>query len=166
MRSLVVFYSLTGVTKSVALKLGDVLHAETESIKCERPYGGGFGYLRAAFHSIVGRDIAISSLKFRPSEYDLVVVGGPIWAGRIAPPVRTYLQQCQGKLKNVAHFVTHGGSSPALVFRQMETLGRQRPIATIAIREKHIVEEHYELPVRQFAEKLQKELGENHQHVA
>lgn len=166
MKSLVVFYSLTGVTKSVASKLCDYLHADFEPIECERPYGGGFGYLRAAFHSIVGPDITIRPPKFRPSEYDIVVVGGPIWAGHIAPPVRAYLQQYQGQFKNAAHFVTHGGSSPARALKQMETSGRQWPIATIAIREKHVVEEHYELPVKQFAEKLQKELGQNHQHVA
>lgn len=166
MRCLVVFYSLTGITKSVALKLGDFLHAEMEPIECESPYGGGLGYLRAAFHSLVGRDIAILPPKLRPSDYDLVVVGGPIWAGRIAPPLRAYLQQYHGQFKNVAHFVTHGGSSPARAFKQMEMIGGQRPIAIVAIREKHIVQEQYELAVRQFAEKLQKALGENHQHVA
>jgi flavodoxin len=166
MRCLVVFYSLTAVTESVALKLGDFLHAETEPIKCETPYGGGFGYLKAAFHSLIGRDITILPPKFRPSDYDLVVVGGPIWAGRIAPPVRTYLQQYHGHFKNVAHFVTHGGSSPARAFKQMEMIGGQPPIATVAIREKHVVQEQYELAVRQFADKLRKELGQNHQHVA
>lgn len=50
----------------------------------------------------------IKPAKFDPQKYDLVIAGSPLWAGKMAPALRTYL--FQNKLNNLAAFCTMGGN--------------------------------------------------------
>jgi hypothetical protein len=65
--------------------------------------------LKAAYHSLSGRSVPIQSPKLKPDDSDLVIVAGPIWTGRIAPPVQTYLRKFHGDFTRVAFCITRGG---------------------------------------------------------
>ena len=43
-----------------------------------------------------------------PDDYDLIVIGTPIWAGRMTPAARTYLGSRKLEGKRVAFFCTSG----------------------------------------------------------
>ncbi|HEY7644972.1 MAG TPA: hypothetical protein VH858_08035 [Hyphomicrobiales bacterium] len=161
MKSLVVFYSRTGNTSLVASKIAALLNAETERILSRQAYDGPFGFAKAAFHSLTDRDVAIDPTKLTPDSYDLVVVAGPIWAGRIAPPVRTFLRRFRGHFKHAAFCVTHGGSAAATSFHQMETACEIRPLATLAVKAGDIAAGQYDLPVRTFVSTIENELGQD-----
>ncbi len=166
MKSLVVFYSLTGNTSLVASKIAALLKADTERILCQKPYKGPWGYFKAAYHSLTGRSVPIQASKIAPHDYDLIVVAGPIWAGRIAPPVRSFLHDYRGHSKHMAFCVTYGGSQPDYSFRQMEEFSGIKPVATLSVTAEEITEGHYDLPVRTFVKTLQETLGQAHQDVA
>jgi hypothetical protein len=61
-------------------------------------------------------------LTHAPSHYDLVLVGGPVWAFHPATPVRAYLQEEASRLTNIA-LLTHGGSAARQTLREMVVLG-------------------------------------------
>jgi flavodoxin len=166
MKSLVVFYSRTGNTSMVALKIASLFHADTDRILSRVSYDGFLGFPKAVFHSVTGRQVPIDPPKLMPDGYDLVIVGGPIWAGHIAPPVQTYLRQFRGRFKHVAFCLTHAGSPAASSFREMESLSGMRPAATLAVTAKDIAGGRYDFAVRSFLKTLEQQFGEGRQDVA
>ncbi len=88
----------------------------------------------------------------KSEEYDLAIIGSPVWAGRLSSPVRTYLvEHCRG-IKDVAFFATYGIST-GKIFIQMEELTKP-PIATLKVKEEEIESNEYLEKVQEFAEKV------------
>ncbi len=89
-----------------------------------------------------------------PKDYDLVVVGTPIWNASVSSPVRTYLAANHGRIPRVAFFCTHGGSGSARVLRQMSEICAQPPVATLVLRTDEVRRGAIAAQVRAFASAL------------
>jgi flavodoxin len=107
MKSLVVYYTRTGKTKVVAEAIAAQLGADLEEIVDLKKREGKIGWI------MCGKDASRKSLteiaptKKVPADYDLVVVGTPIWAWSPAPAIRTYFSQNNNLSgKKVALFYT------------------------------------------------------------
>lgn len=156
MRTLVVFYSLSGNSRAVAEAIASPLSADVEEIRCDRYRPGILGALKAGYDGWAGNLPEIGAPQRSPSDYDLVVVGGPIWAWHAATPLRAYLRQLTGKFRDVAFFVTHGGSSPDRAFGEMETLADATPQAVIAIRESDVKARRFQPAISSFVSTLRR----------
>lgn len=132
-RSLVAFYSMGGNTRALANELRDALLCHIEEIAEPRARKGFTGVMRALFDSMLGRAPPIAPAKRDPALYDLLVLGGPVWAGRIAAPVRSYARKYGARATKVAFFCTQGGGDPGTAFAELETLCGAKPVATLAI---------------------------------
>lgn len=129
---LVVFYSRTGNTKKVAMKIAKILKADIDEIKDRKDRKGIKGWFIAGGDAYKNNLTEINALK-TPSKYSLVIVGTPIWAFTLTPPVRTYL--LQNKFKKLAFFSTSGGSGIKKTFAEMEKSSK-KPVAVLAIKVK------------------------------
>ncbi len=58
MKRLLVYYSLSGVTRTVAKALASDLTTEIEELRCSRYSLSGWGFLRAAYDSWKGNPLA------------------------------------------------------------------------------------------------------------
>ena len=78
---LVLYYSETGTTKTVAQELQKQLGADIDSIVAVEPYSGIFmeTIARGQREMQSGETPAIRPLKAKIADYDIIFVGYPIW---------------------------------------------------------------------------------------
>ena len=118
MRTLVIYYTLTGNTKEVAEAVAQELGAEIEEIITTKEIikKEGFGKYFWGGKMVIMKEMPeILPIKKDVNEYDLIVFGTPVWAGNFAPPLLTFFEKYKISNKNVAVFCTHeGGQGNAL----------------------------------------------------
>jgi menaquinone-dependent protoporphyrinogen IX oxidase len=155
MNTLVVYYSLSGNTRTVATALAQRLSADIEEIRCGRYTRGFSGFIRACYDSWGGYLPPIEPLSHGLSRYELVVIGAPIWAWHPATPVRALLCQEASRLPTVAFLLTHGGAAAQQSLREMEQLAGRAAKASLVVREADIRSGRFEAAVSSFASRLQ-----------
>lgn len=140
MKILVAYYSRTGNTEKVAQALAAELGAEAavERIVEARSRDGFWGFMGAGMDATFQRSTPIDPPRSDLAAYDLVVVGTPIWAFTLTPPVRTFLEGAAGRLKAAAFFCTEGNSGHERAFRVMEKISGRKPVATMVLTEKEV----------------------------
>lgn len=111
--TLVLYYSRSGVTDTLARRLAARLGADLERVRPVADYGGGAGYLRGVWQALRGASPAVEPPTARArGPHDLIVVGAPVWAGRLAPPMRSYLHGVRKDVRRVAAFWVSGSGAP------------------------------------------------------
>jgi flavodoxin len=154
MTVLVSYFSHTGHTKLIADAIAELCQADVERIEEVKPRKGVLGYFTAGRDAWRKRASEIRPVERDPATYDLVVVGTPVWAWNLSPAVRTYLTAHGDRVTRIAFFCTQGGSGAEGVFKQMQELCGQRPVATLAIAEGEVKKNDYAAKVRSFVESL------------
>lgn len=152
MKILVIYYSRTGKTRLVAEAIAESLNSDIEEIKDKRDRTGVFGFLRSGYEAIFKKLTEIQPVNRKPKEYDLTIIGSPVWASRLSSPVRTYLVKHGREIRKAAFFVTYGIST-GKIFTQMEQLSKP-PIAILKVKEEEIESNEYLKKVREFTEKV------------
>ena len=111
MKTLVLYYSNTGNTRFVAEAVANTLGADIEEIKPSANISTtGVGYVVMGLRQLLSQpEPKIESLKSHLSEYDMVVIGTPVWSYTFSSPIRTFLKNYDLAGKNVALFCTHAG---------------------------------------------------------
>ncbi|AAL80838.1 hypothetical protein PF0714 [Pyrococcus furiosus DSM 3638] len=120
MKTLVVFYSRSGTTKRVAQELAKALGADIDEVIDKKSRKGILGFLRAGYDATRGRTTRIEFTKDL-SEYDVVIIGTPVWNGRVTPAIRTYLLENRENIKQAIFFATCAGR-PGKCLKQMEEI--------------------------------------------
>lgn len=154
MKTLVVYYSLSGNTRNLATVLARDLGADVEELSCGRYSPGIWGSMRAVYDSWRGRLSPIGPLAHEPSQYELVVIAGPIWASHPAAPVRTFLQRERTGLPRVAFLLTQLGSGGERALREMETMIGRSPLATLLVNDRDIKAQTFAFALSAFASRL------------
>ena len=149
MKTLVVFYSRSGTTKRVALDVAKALNADIDEVIDKKSRKGILGFLRAGYDATRGKTTEIEFEK-DPSDYDLVIIGTPVWNSRVTPAIRTYLLRNRERIKRAAFFSTCAGR-PGKCLEQMEELWGKKPILRKVLIRKRLDEGTEEL-----AEELKK----------
>ena len=114
-KTLVVYYSKTGNTRTVAEAIAEKLGGDLEEIN--------------------EQGAAISTKD--PSSYDLVVIGTPVNGFRASTPIQGYLKQNKGKLPEVATYATYALWA-AGTLGGMEKLAGKKPIVSQTFKAKEI----------------------------
>jgi flavodoxin len=142
-KMLVVFYSSGGITRKVGDAIARSLECSLEEIV---PQGGR---CRAT-----QKEVQIQPPKQDPGQFDLIVIGTPVWGNAPTPPVRAYLQHFEGRLPKLAFFCTFGFIGGKKTMAELEKLAAKPPVATFAIWRNAIRRRSFPVQVKEFTDKL------------
>lgn len=109
-KKLVLYYSETGTTKTVAQELQKQLGADIESIEPVTPYSGNFQETiqRGQREMQSGETPELKPLKSKMADYNVIFIGYPIWFGTYANPIITLVKEQDFAGKTVVPFCTFG----------------------------------------------------------
>lgn len=148
---LVVYYTRTGNVGILAEKISKSLNADIEKIKTE-DYSGFWGYLLGVLDIAFRRKPRISFTK-NPADYNLIIIGSPIWSEGLAPPIKSYLVQNKGKIKKTAFFCSRGGGEIRKAIKKISKLASE-PISVLNVLEKDIKENNYKAKLTSFIKEI------------
>ena len=134
MKALVTYYSRTGTTDKLAKDIAARLACDIDPIVSTVKWEGVTRWMACGRAGMKKELTELEPPKLDPAQYDLVIVGTPIWAGFTSAPTRTYLHENKGKFKRVAFFLTSGGDEHAKAFDDMEAVAGQKPVAKLAVK--------------------------------
>jgi flavodoxin len=115
LKSLVVYYTRTGNARFAAETIAAEIGSDVEEIMDMKKRSGAMGYLSGGSDARRGKETEIAPTNKSPADYDLIIVGTPVWASRPTPAITTYLKKNNLSSKKVALFFTQGGKKPSAI---------------------------------------------------
>lgn len=155
-KTLVIYYSRTGNTRGVATTIAQELEADKEEL---REPSRRRGWLRSLIDALRRRDAEILPIERDFADYDLVVIGSPVWASHMSSPILGFLRRERDRLPAYALFVTEGGSGGHKALEEMEAEVGKPALATLEVTKREIESGHYFEHVRLFAKRVQAGMG-------
>ena len=161
--ALIVYYSRTGHTAALAGRLGEALDAQVERLEPLprrprsrfAPRAGWFSRVWARVETWTGRARAIRPVRFSPADYAVVLIGCPVWAGRVPPPVRQWICDHRDDLPpHVGFFASCTDDRAETMYSDLARRCNRPPLATMTVPQRwHGTENEDNLLVR-FAMRL------------
>ena len=110
-KTLVIYYSLTGRTKDIALQIQKFTNADIYEIKTKEEIKQGPSLYITSKKQISSQNYPDIINDFpNIEEYDTIFVGSPIWWYTATPAVLKFLKEFDFKNKNVVPFSTQGSN--------------------------------------------------------
>ncbi len=128
MKTLIVYYSLTGTTKKLAERMAGMLKCDVKRL----PMFGG--------------NVPVG-------EYDMFIVGSPIWLYSPAFPASRFLSKNKNRLPEVAFFCTYQ-TSIGSSFAKMERKSGKKPRGLLSMKAEEIGTESGDQKIGEFLDKL------------
>ena len=157
MKSLIVYYSMGGNTEYTAGKIAEKLGADLLRLKPEKEYpDSGFAkFFWGGKSAVMAEKPKLKPYRFDAEEYDTVIIGFPVWAGTIAPPIRTFLHENEMKAVRYAAFACQGGSGAERAFGKLkECLGHDLAETLVLVDPKDKPDPAKDLQIDRFCEAL------------
>ena len=156
---LVVYYSRSGGTRIIAEEITSTLKADIEEIEDTVGRSGPIGWLRAGKDAGERNLTKLKPLRYDPADYDLVVVGSPVWNGTVSTPIRTYLTEQRDRIKTTAFWVS-GFKTDNNAITEMTEIINGEPVAVLRLLGKE------EVQAGQYRENLDAFLSEISQYAS
>lgn len=96
---LVVFYTKNNHSRQIAHEIATKLHGRIDEITDNNRYRSTIGGLVAIWDSYFEKTTSIK-YDLKPEDFTATIIVSPVWAGKVPPPIRTYLNENIGKMKN------------------------------------------------------------------
>ena len=111
MKKLVVYYSYTGNTEKIALKLSEKLSCDILKLEPKFPFSTDYQEVVDEYqnNSISNKEVEIKDISINLEEYDEIIIGTPVWWYTISPVVVTFLKRYNLTGKKIYPFATNAG---------------------------------------------------------
>lgn len=124
MRTAIVYYSMNGNTAFAAKLIAEKLGADIVSVEPEKAYPakGIKKFFHGGRSAMKNETPKLKKYRFNADEYERVIIGTPVWASNIAPPLRTFIEENRVSLsvKRIAAFVCLSGSGAGKAMEKLK----------------------------------------------
>ena len=134
---LCIYYSRSGNTRAAAEEIAAALDAELAEITDAQDRSGLKGYFRSGLDAMRRTVQPIDPLQTeRPlTDYRLVILASPVWAGRCSSVTRAFLKTYGRRLQAVSYVVTRSGEGKFQdVYRQMDQYVTDPHLTDVSLR--------------------------------
>lgn len=110
-KRIVVYYSFEGNTKKAAEKIAEGLQSDIWRLKPvkEMPCHGVRKFIFGGMQATFGCSVPIQKIELDMEQYDEIILGTPVWAGKCTPVVNQFLKEINDREKITAVFTCSGG---------------------------------------------------------
>lgn len=159
MKTVVVYYSLSGNTAWAAGRVAEKLSAELLPVEPKKAYPvrGAAKFLWGGKSAVFEETPALKPCAPLPEDAELVIFGFPVWAGNVAPPIRSFVKEFGGPLKGkrFAAFACQSGSGGEKALGKLkQCLGAELMAELILIDPKAKPSEENERKIAAFCESI------------
>ena len=134
---LCMYYSRTGNTRETMTEIAAELDAELVEITDGLDRSGWGGWMRSGLDAVRRTTRRIRSFKTEKklSDYRLVVIGTPVWAGRCSSMARGFLKEYGNDLQSAAYVLLRGSEDKnEEIFDQMDKYAPCGHCAAVSLR--------------------------------
>ena len=158
MKSIVVYFSLDGNSKYVADLIKEHVGADILSLEPVKDYpkGNASKYFWGGKSVVFGEKPKLVPYVFDAKEYDLIILGTPVWAGSFAPPVKTFLRENDLSNKKIALFACSASGEAEKCFSKIkQEIPNGEVIATLSLVNPKVKQlEENSIKIKEFCDKL------------
>lgn len=136
MKSIVVYYSLEGNTKYVGDKIAEIMDADLLRLEPVKPFPTGkiSKFFWGGRSAVFGQKPKLKPYEFNKDNYDIIIIGTPVWAGRFTPPIKTFISENDLSEKDIGAYVCNAGGSTEKCFRGLKKdLGVSNILGTLCL---------------------------------
>ena len=162
MKTAIVYYSMHGNVRYVAEKVAKETGADLIELIPKKAYPdkGMRQFIWGGSAVTFKKKPDLEPYTFNASDYDLVIIGTPVWASNFVPPLRTFLEDNDLTGKKIAVIATSaGGNSVKCIEAVKEAVKTDSLVAVLSLLEpKNQPSEEKEKQISEFIETI-KALG-------
>jgi flavodoxin len=157
MKILIAYYSKTGNTERVAKELASKLGADIEKIIDKKNRGGVFDSIFGGRAAMKKQTTEIEIAAKNPADYDLAIIGTPVWASDMTPAIRTYIDKNKESLKEWAFFITSSNTEPEAMVAEIEGITGKKSIAYVGFNSEELKNQKvYDKKLTTFIEEIKR----------
>ncbi len=129
MKTIIVYHSYTGVTRTIAERIRTVCGGDLVEVRSREPYSKLTAYTLGTFRARGGKADAVEPASIDVSGYDRIVIGTPVWAWRATPVANGAVEALVGANGKSAVIFATCGSAPGDTLQQAQgrTYGQGSP---------------------------------------
>ena len=130
---LIVYYSLTGTTRYVAETLRESISAEMLELKPKKDLNpkGGMKFVWGGAQANMKIKPKLLPFDTNPLDYDLVIIGTPVWSWTFTPPIRSFVSKFDLSDRKVALWTCSEGSGDKAMSRFKKAMSESELVSTI-----------------------------------
>lgn len=120
MKTAIIYYSMSGNTEFAANEIAKRCACELIKLIPEKTYHdkGLMKFIWGGKSAVMGEAPKLKNYSFNAADYDTIILGTPVWASSITPPLRTFIKENIETLKQKKIFIyfcfSGGGADKAL----------------------------------------------------
>lgn len=149
---LVAYFSRTGMTRKAAEEIAAACGCELAPILENTDRSGIKGYVFSGYQAVTKKRPEILPSTRDPGDYEVLILGTPVWASGVSAPVRSYIHQNAGHFNNIAVFCTMMGSGGNKALDEIASLTGKAPVARLVLTDEEIEEGRIRDKVRAFSD--------------